>query len=87
MGDIGDDETESEQTELLLECAGDVIPKFGNAMTPDEFVLYFSNILQLLTVRTVSFCYDIEMNATESNLYIIVRINYFTFLYLQSRWA
>ncbi|GJQ87137.1 hypothetical protein Trydic_g23982 [Trypoxylus dichotomus] len=52
MGDTGEDEPESEQTELLLECAGDVIPKFGNAMTPDEFVLYFPNILQLLTIRT-----------------------------------
>ncbi|KAI4469507.1 importin beta [Holotrichia oblita] len=52
MGDAGDDDTESEQTELLLECAGDVIPKFGNAMTPDEFVLYFPNILHLLTIRT-----------------------------------
>lgn len=50
----GDDEAESEQTELLLECAGDVIPKFGNALRPDDFVLYFPNILHLLTIRTVS---------------------------------
>lgn len=48
-----EDEAESEQTELLLECAGEVIPKFGNALTPDDFVLYFPNILQLLTIRTV----------------------------------
>lgn len=47
-------ETEAEQDELLLESAGDVIPKFGAAITPDEFVLYFPNILQLLTYRTVS---------------------------------
>lgn len=49
-----EDEAESETTELLLECAGDVIPKFGNALTPDEFVQYFPNILHLLTIRTVS---------------------------------
>lgn len=50
-----DDETEAEHDELLLESAGDVIPKFSAAITPDDFVLYFPNILQLLTQRTVSF--------------------------------
>lgn len=50
-----EDEAESERTELLLECAGEVIPKFGNALTPADFVLYFPNILQLLTIRTVTF--------------------------------
>ncbi|XP_017781860.1 PREDICTED: importin-4-like [Nicrophorus vespilloides] len=44
-------EEESEQTELLLECAGEVIPKFGNALRPDDFFCYFPNILQLLTIR------------------------------------
>ncbi|XP_022906239.1 importin-4-like [Onthophagus taurus] len=51
-GDTVDDDEESEQTELLLECAGDIIPKYGNALTPDEFVLYFQNVLNLLSIRT-----------------------------------
>jgi len=54
-----EDVAESEQSELLLECAGEVIPKFGNALTPNEFVQYFSNILELLTIRTVSLTCDL----------------------------
>lgn len=55
-GDTGEEEScvddgESEQTELLLECAGDVIPKFGRAITPEDFRLYFPNILTLLSFR------------------------------------
>lgn len=49
-----DEETEAEQDELLLESAGDVIPKFAAAITPDDFALYFPNILTLMTQRTVS---------------------------------
>lgn len=52
-GDNAEEDDEAEQDELLLECAGDVIPKFGNAITPDDFILYFPNILQLLMIRTV----------------------------------
>lgn len=51
--DNNEDEGEAEQDELLLESAGDVIPKFSSAINPDDFVLYFPNILQLLTHRTV----------------------------------
>lgn len=51
-GEPGEEETESEQSELLLECAGDVIPKFAAAMSSEEFSLYFNNVLQLLTLRT-----------------------------------
>lgn len=47
------EDVESEHDELLLESAGDVIPKFAAAITPDDFVLYFPNILQLLVLRTV----------------------------------
>lgn len=54
-GDNDEDDSEAEQDELLLECAGDVIPKFGNAITPEDFFLYFPNALQLLSVRTVIF--------------------------------
>lgn len=50
----GDEDVEAEQDELLLESAGDVIPKFAAAITPDDFSLYFPNILQLMSARTVS---------------------------------
>jgi hypothetical protein len=51
--ETNDDDAEAEHDELLLESAGDVIPKFAAAITPDDFVLYFPNILQLMTQRTV----------------------------------
>ncbi|KAK4877680.1 hypothetical protein RN001_010186 [Aquatica leii] len=51
-GDGGEEETEAEQDELLLEYAGDVIPKFGKAIQPDDFALYFPNILTLVGNRT-----------------------------------
>ncbi|KAB0797014.1 hypothetical protein PPYR_11075 [Photinus pyralis] len=51
-GDGGEEETEAEQDELLLEYAGDVIPKFGRAIKPDDFMLYFPNILTLVGSRT-----------------------------------
>jgi hypothetical protein len=50
--ETNDDDAEAEHDELLLESAGDVIPKFAAAITPDDFVLYFPNILQLMTQRT-----------------------------------
>lgn len=53
-GDSNIEDIESEQDELLLESAGDVIPKFAAAISPDDFLLYFSNILQLLVIRTVT---------------------------------
>ncbi|XP_018320441.1 importin-4 isoform X2 [Agrilus planipennis] len=51
-GGEDEDEGEAEQDELLLEYAGDVIPKFGNAIQPDDFQCYFPNILQLIGSRT-----------------------------------
>lgn len=53
-GDSNDDDAEAEQDELLLESAGDVIPKFGAALTPDDFVMYFPNVLKLMSNRTVT---------------------------------
>ncbi|XP_050512029.1 importin-4 [Diabrotica virgifera virgifera] len=47
-----DDDVEAEQDELLLESAGDVIPKFSAAVRPDDLMSYFPNILQLLSART-----------------------------------
>lgn len=52
-GDNNEEDIESEQEEVLLESAGDVIPKFAAAISPDEFLLYFNNILQLMAIRTV----------------------------------
>ncbi|KAJ8924603.1 hypothetical protein NQ315_000753 [Exocentrus adspersus] len=47
-----DEDVEAEQDELLLESAGDVIPKFAAAITPEDFSLYFHNVLQLMSSRT-----------------------------------
>ncbi|XP_060535658.1 importin-4-like isoform X2 [Cylas formicarius] len=49
-----DEDVEAEQDELLLESAGDVIPKFAAAIAPDDFACYFPNILKLLSSRTNS---------------------------------
>ncbi|CAG9770533.1 unnamed protein product [Ceutorhynchus assimilis] len=47
-----EDDTEAEQDELLLESAGDVIPKYAAAISPDDFALYFPSVLKLLSART-----------------------------------
>lgn len=47
-----DEDTEAEQDELLLETAGEVIPKFGLAITPDDFACYFPNIFTLMGNRS-----------------------------------
>ncbi|XP_056634376.1 importin-4-like [Diorhabda carinulata] len=47
-----EDDVEAEQDELLLESAGDVIPKFSAAIRPDDLASYFPNILQLMSART-----------------------------------
>lgn len=49
-----EDDTEAEQDELLLESAGEVIPKYAAAISPDDFACYFPNVLKLLSSRTVS---------------------------------
>lgn len=48
------EDTDAEQDEILLECAGDIIPNFGKAIEPNDFVYYFPNILTLLQIRAVS---------------------------------
>lgn len=45
------EDTDAEQDEILLECAGDIIPNFGKAIEPNDFVYYFPNILTLLQIR------------------------------------
>ena len=49
---IGDEEQEeSEYDEALIEMAGDVLPRFGEALSPDEFALYFGRIWPLLGAK------------------------------------
>lgn len=52
--EVETEDPDSEQDEILLECAGDIIPNFGKAMKPDDFALYFPNILSMMQIRAVS---------------------------------
>ena len=36
-----DIDTEAEQDELLVECAGDVLSTFGKVISPEDFEIYF----------------------------------------------
>ncbi|KAG5874324.1 hypothetical protein JTB14_016355 [Gonioctena quinquepunctata] len=51
VSDHNDEDVEAEHDEILLESAGDVIPKFSAALSPADFVSYFPNILQLMSIR------------------------------------
>ncbi|XP_076170729.1 importin-4 [Ptiloglossa arizonensis] len=44
-------ETEAEQDELLIECAGDVLSNFGEIIAPEDFVFYFQITLPMLLTR------------------------------------
>ncbi|XP_053972274.1 importin-4-like [Hylaeus volcanicus] len=44
-------ETEAEQDELLIECAGDVLSNFGKIIAPEDFALYFRVVLPMLLAR------------------------------------
>lgn len=57
------DETEAEQDELLIECAGDVFPSFGRAMNPQDFLLYFQALLPLFLSKLVSIESDFAIAA------------------------
>lgn len=46
-------ETEAEQDELLMECAGEVLVNFGNVVAPEDFALFFQRVLPLLLERLV----------------------------------
>ena len=46
-----DVETEAEQDELLVECAGDVLSNFGKVIPPEDFALYFQAVLPMLLDR------------------------------------
>lgn len=46
-----DEQEESEYDEALVDLAGDVLPKFGSALNPQEFALYFGRVVNLLTKK------------------------------------
>lgn len=46
-----DIDTEAEQDELLVECAGDVLSTFGKVISPEDFELYFHTVLPMLLER------------------------------------
>lgn len=48
-----DIDTEAEQDELLVECAGDVLSTFGKVILPEDFELYFHTVLPMLLERLV----------------------------------
>lgn len=51
QGGADEEQEESEYDEALIEIAGDVLPKLGEALTPDEFALYFGRICPLLAKK------------------------------------
>lgn len=46
-------DTDAEQDELLIECAGDVLTNFGKVISPGDFMLYFQSVLPLLIEKLV----------------------------------
>ncbi|XP_031846773.1 importin-4 [Nomia melanderi] len=44
-------EAEAEQDELLVECAGDVLTNLGKVIPPEEFAIFFQNVLPKLLDR------------------------------------
>lgn len=46
-----DEQEESEYDEALIELAGDVLPKLGEALQPEEFALYFGRVMPLLAAK------------------------------------
>nr|CAD7462078.1 unnamed protein product [Timema tahoe] len=54
--DEGSDDPEAEQDEMLIECAGNIVPSLGKAVTPDDFAIYFGNLLPLFLAKTKKQC-------------------------------
>lgn len=52
---VDDDQEESEYDEAILEQAGEILPKFGKALKPEEFALYFGRIFRFFIGKIVSF--------------------------------
>jgi len=55
-----DDDEEAEQDEMLFECAGDVLPALGRAMTADQFVPCVLGLLPLVLKKTRKQCSSAE---------------------------
>lgn len=49
-----DDEDESEYDIAILESAGEILPKFGKAMSSQEFYAYFGRVSQFFAAKIVS---------------------------------
>lgn len=47
-------EEDSEYDEAIIEAAGDILPKLGSAITPQEFALYFGRVWNILVKKIVS---------------------------------
>ncbi|XP_058055155.1 importin-4-like [Anopheles bellator] len=41
---VDEEQEESEYDEAILESAGDILPKFGRALPPEEFAVYFGRV-------------------------------------------
>lgn len=66
----GDDETDdSEYLVALRELAGEVLPKFGHAMSPQEFEMYFGRALPLLLSKFEKSQNNEELNSERSLVY------------------
>ncbi|XP_063239917.1 importin-4-like [Bacillus rossius redtenbacheri] len=50
------DDPDAEQDEVLIECAGNIVPNLGKAMSPDDFAMYFANLLPLFTAKSKKVC-------------------------------
>lgn len=46
-----DEQEESEYDEALVDLAGDVLPKLGGALHPEEFAMYFGRVVTLLAAK------------------------------------
>lgn len=55
-----DEDEESEYDIVIMESAGEILPKFGKAMSPQEFYTYFSRIFQFFVGKIVSGKYSLS---------------------------
>jgi len=55
-GEGDEDEPEAEQDEALFDCAGEILPNLGAAMTPQTFLPVFQGLFPLLLKKTKKQC-------------------------------
>lgn len=53
---VDEEQEESEYDEAIIESAGDILPKFGRALAPAEFAVYFGRVWPYFIQKIVS-CY------------------------------